>query len=268
MRLAVLLLLVASVVAPARARQAQSPPAFDVVSIKPAEFPNLAYFEGFAAGAGGTCGFSRFTPVGPRVSFGKTTACSLIRMAYDVMDYQVVAMPPRLSGKEQSAWYEVEARAAAGTTLTVEQTRLMLQTLLADRFKLKFHREPREVPIYALVVMKEGHKLGPVPAACTNTRGVSIGGPGTMLNCRPVTTMAQLATALSRQMDRPVVDRTGLTGTYPLSLAWSGREPLAGSDTSPSIFTAVQEQLGLRLEPTVDKVDAIVVDAIEPPTPN
>jgi uncharacterized protein (TIGR03435 family) len=267
MRLAVLLLVVASAVAPAGVRQAQSPPAFDVVSIKPAEFPSVAYFEGFSAGAGGTCGFSRFTPVGPRVSFGKTTACSLIRMAYDVMDYQIVAMPPRMSGKEQSAWYEVEARAAAGTTLTVEQTRLMLQTLLADRFKLKFHREPRERPVYALVVMKEGHKLGPVPAACQNTRGLSGGAPGTWLNCTPVT-MATLVFLLSRQTDRPVVDRTRLVGTYSFSLQWSATEPLAGDGTRPSIFTAVQEQLGLRLEAAVDKVDAIVVDAIEPPAPN
>src|SRR5688572_1896467 len=195
MRLAGLLLVVAITVAPAGARQAQSPPAFDVVSIKPAEFPNLAYFEGFAAGAGGTCGFSRFTPVGPRVSFGRTTACSLIRMAYDVMDYQIVSMPPRMSGQEQSSWYEVDARAVAGTTLTVEQTRLMLQTLLADRFKLKFHREPRERPVYVLVVPKDGHKLGPVPAACQNTRGLSGGAPGTLLNCNPVT-MATLAFVL------------------------------------------------------------------------
>jgi hypothetical protein len=85
-KLPALLVVVAAAVTPATARQAQSPPAFDVVSIKPAQFPNDSYFAGFAAG-GGLCGFSSFTPVGPRVSFGTTTVCSLIRMAYDIKDY-------------------------------------------------------------------------------------------------------------------------------------------------------------------------------------
>lgn len=267
MKPAALFLVVALAVASAQAPRAQAPPAFEVVSIKPAQFPNDSYFAGFAAGAG-TCGFFRFTPVGPRVSFGKTTLCSLIRMAYDVKDYQVVSIPPRMADKEQSAWYDVEARAAAGTTLTVEDTRLMLQTMLADRFKLKFHREPRQAPIYALVVTKDGHKLGATPVACQDMRATFMVGPGTLRSCKPGMSMAQLVLSLSRDLDRPVVDRTGLTGTYAFSLEWAGRDPLAGDDTRPSLFTAVQEQLGLRLEPATDAVDALIIDSVEPPSPN
>jgi uncharacterized protein (TIGR03435 family) len=267
MRLASLLVLVASAAALAEAPRAQAPPAFEVVSIKPAQFPNDSYFAGFAAGAG-TCGFSRFTPVGPRVSFGTTTVCSLIRMAYDVKDYQVLSMPPRMAGKEQSAWYDVEARAAAGTTLTVEDTRLMLRTLLTDRFKLKFHREPRQAPVYALLVMKDGHKLSTKDIACREPRATFIAGPGTLRSCKPAMSMAQLVFSLSRDLDRPVVDRTGLAGNYAFVLEWAARDPLAGADDRPSLFTAVQEQLGLRLEPATDAVDAIIIDSVEPPTPN
>ena len=266
-RLASLLVLVALAVTSVGAPRAQAPPAFEVVSIKPAQFPNDTYFAGYAAGAG-TCGFFRFTPVGPRVSFGKITVCSLIRMAYDVKDYQVLSIPPRMADKEQSAWYEVEARAAAGTTLTVEETRLMLQTLLADRFKLNFHREPRQAPVYALVVTKDGHKLSTKDIACPDARATFMAGPGTLRSCKPAMSMAQLAFSLSRDLDRPVVDRTGLTGNYALSLEWASRDPLAGDDTRPSLFTAVQEQLGLRLEPATDAVDALIIDSVEPPTPN
>ena len=83
---------------------------------------------------------------------------------------------------------------------------------------MKFHREPREAPVYALVAMMEGHKLRAPPFA--------------------------------------------------ISLEWAAREPLTGGDDKPSLFTAVQEQLGLRLEPATDAVDAFIIDSVEPPTPN
>jgi uncharacterized protein (TIGR03435 family) len=73
---------------------------------------------------------------------------------------------------------------------------------------------------------------------------------------------------LSRELDRPVVDRTQLAGTYAFTLEWAGSEPLAGADGRPSLFTAVQEQLGLRLETSTDAVDAIIVDSVDPPSPN
>ena len=267
MRSAAVCLAALSAVASVAVGQTQPRPAFEIVSIKPAQFPSTVYFEGFAAGAG-ACGFSQFTPVGPRVSFGTTTVCSLIRMAYDIKEYQVLSMPQRMAGKEPSSWYQVEARAAADVVLTVEQARLMLQTMLAELFKLKFHREPRRAPVYALVVAKEGHKLGTADKACAETRMTFMSGPGTLRSCNPGMVMSRLTFALSRELDRPVVDRTGLAGTYAFSLVWAAREPLAGTDDRPSLFTAVQEQLGLRLEPSTDAVDAFIIDSVEPPSPN
>jgi uncharacterized protein (TIGR03435 family) len=145
-------------------------------------------------------------------------------MAYDVQDYQVMSMPPRMAGKEQSSWYVVEARAAADVTLTVEQARLMLQTMLAERFKLKFHREPRQAPVYALVVAKGGHKLGTEDKACANVRVPFTLRPGVLRSCKPGLSLSQLVFALNRELDRPVVDRTGLEGTFAFSLEWAPGE--------------------------------------------
>ena len=141
--------------------------------------------------------------------------CSLIRMAFDVKDYQVLSIPPRMDGKEPSSWYAIEARGAAGVTLTIEQTRLMLQTMLAERFKLKFHREPRQAPVYALVVAKGGHKLGTEDKKwCTEEKRVTfMAGPGLLRSCKPGLSISQLIISLNRDLDRPVVDRTDLAGT-------------------------------------------------------
>jgi uncharacterized protein (TIGR03435 family) len=189
-------------------------------------------------------------------------------MAYDVKDYQVLSMPPRMAGSEQSSWYETEARAPADTTLTIDQARLMLQAMLADRFRLKFHREPRQTRVYALVVAKGGHKLGTEDKRCADKRVALFGGPGLLASCKTGLSMSQLVFDLSRELDRPVVDRTQLAGTYAFTLEWAGSEPLAGADGRPSLFTAVQEQLGLRLETSTDAVDAIIVDSVDPPSPN
>jgi uncharacterized protein (TIGR03435 family) len=86
--------------------------------------------------------------------------------------------------------------------------------------------------------------------------------------CKPTVTMAQLALTLTSRLDRPVVDRTGLADGYAFRLQWAGREPLAGTDDAPSLFTAVQDQLGLRLEARTDTVEALVIDRVEPPSPN
>jgi len=202
------------------------------------------------------------------VSFGTLTVCSLIRMAYEVKDYQVLSIPPRMDGREPSSWYAVEARGAAGVTLTIEQTRLMLQTMLAERFKLKFHREPRQAPVYALVVAKGGHKLGTAGKPCELSFMPYMLRFGSLRSCGTGITMAQLVFALRRELDRPVVDRTNLDGTFVLSLEWAASEPLNGGDGRPSLFTAVQEQLGLRLETSTDAVDAIIVVSVDPPSPN
>jgi uncharacterized protein (TIGR03435 family) len=245
--------------------------AFEVASIKQMPFRDEANFTGFAQGAG-NCAFYKFTPTGNRFFQSGLTLCMLIRMAYDVTDLQIVGLPEWSNQLKQSAWYEVEGRAAGDTALTVEQTRAMLRTLLADRFKLAVHRERRGVPVYALFVDRSGHKLSTADIDCPVTgRGARLPisfPPGTLLSCTPQLTMAQVVFTLNRFVDRPVVDRTGLDGRYALSLKFAGTDPLAGADGLPSLFTALREQLGLRLEPQSDSVDALVIDHVEPPTPN
>jgi len=265
-----LLLGVAVSAVPAQ-NDAASRASFEVASIKPMPFRDEANFTAFAQGAG-NCAFYKFTPTGNRFFQGSITLCMLIRMAYDVTDLQIVGLPEWSNQQKLSAWYEVEGRAAGNTSLTVEQTRPMLRTLLADRFKLAVHREPRGVPVYALLVERSGHKLSTTGIDCPvtgNSARLAISfPPGTLLSCTPQLTMAQVVFVLNRFVDRPVVDRTGLDGRYALNLKFSGTDPLAGADGLPSLFTALREQLGLRLEPQSDSVDALVIDHVEPPTPN
>lgn len=255
----------------AQQRDAVAPPVFEVASIRPASFPDESYFLGFAQGAG-DCGLYKFTPTGNRVYLGNVTLCMLIRMAYDVTSIQIAGLPEWSHQLKQSAWYQVEARAETGTVLTLDQARAMLRALLSDRFNLRFHREARDAPVYALVVDKPGHKLSTTDIACPvagATRMISFP-PGTLISCKPDMSMSQLVYVLDRELDRPVVDKTGLAGRYALVLKFTPADSpaVAAAGAAPSIFTAVKEQLGLRLEPSTEPVDALVIDQVEPPTPN
>jgi uncharacterized protein (TIGR03435 family) len=240
--------------------------AFEIVSIKPG-FPEGADVRGFSAGAG-YCGLSRFTPAGNLVRLGKVTPCMLIRMAYNVTEMQVQGLPEWADQLKASAWYEVEARAEAGAVLTIDQGRERLRSMLADRFKLQFHREPRLAPVYALTVDPSGHKLR-TDVTCPESKvpfQTRFGPSMTLTSCKGEMSIPQLIVALNREVDRPVVDRTNLAGRYSFTLDWAPDPAAAGG--APSIFTAVREQLGLRLEPANEPVDAIVIDRVEPPTPN
>jgi uncharacterized protein (TIGR03435 family) len=261
MRLATLLSTLL-IVAPAFAQ-------FEVASIKLATFPNDSYFAGYADAAG-NCSASIAEIRGNRVAFRRATLCGLIRFAYDVHAYQVVQMPAWMTKTEQSIFYDIETVVAGGTP-SRDQVRPMLQALLADRFQLQTHREPREVPVYALVVDRNGPRLREgTPSRCQAKQGTTIiGGFGLFVSCGPTTSMAQLAQTLSRETDRAVVDRTGLGGGFAFTLEWMPDNAPARPDFPlPSIFTAVREQLGLRLEPQRAPVEAIVVDRAERPSPN
>ena len=138
----------------------------------------------------------------------------------------------------------------------------MVQSLFADRFKLVAHREMKESPVYLLTIAKTGSKLHPGGAVRFNggVQGDASGKP----DWPDGMTMSQLAGILSNYTDRLVVDRTGLTGTYGITLDFS----LTDRDDRPSIFTAVQEQLGLKLEPTKAPVEVLVIDSVNKPSEN
>jgi uncharacterized protein (TIGR03435 family) len=140
----------------------------------------------------------------------------------------------------------------------------LLQSLLEDRFRLKVHREDRPSTVYSLVVAKNGPKLKP-----GDTANPSMGNSlqdGKMVLKADGLSMGSLARFLSRQAGRPVVDKTGLTGAYDVKLEWS---PDQNADSAAeSIFSAMQEQLGLRIEATKAPVNFVVVDSVERPSEN
>jgi len=157
-----------------------------------------------------------------------------------------------------------------------QQRQFMEQSLLADRFKLKVHFETRDMPVYALVVAKGGPKLTPSKDGEPESIFVTGGAEGSELKATAAK-LDNLARLLQMQPDtagRMLVNQTGLTGTYNFTLKWS-RDQSAGSDSglpatseSPSFFTALQEQVGLRMVPTKAPMEVVVIDHIEHPTEN
>jgi uncharacterized protein (TIGR03435 family) len=207
-----------------------------------------------------------------------TTISQMVQFAYNLQVKQVVNAP----GWLDSATYDIEAQAAAGEP-TAAEFRVMMQHLLAERFALKTHREPRTMPAYELVVAKGGAKLLTAKDQAPNAQaeippGVRIQrGPHQWMRVVGVGgTMAQLAAELQRvETDRPVVDRTGLAGEYDFSFTatsakpfFEGEGPDTGDAAPPLIFTAIQEQLGLRLEPVKTEVECLVVDEVQRPSAN
>ncbi len=152
--------------------------------------------------------------------------------------------------------------------LTLDQRRAMLRSLLEDRFGLQWHFATREMPTYDLVVAKGGPKLKQSVGNSDHT--------GTHMNNTDLTVtnepLSGLADLLSDQLERPVVDHTGLTAKFDFHLRWTREEDAshgeAGKDTddAPPLFNALQDQLGLKLQPGKDPVQTLVVDRLAPPT--
>lgn len=172
--------------------------------------------------------------------------------------------------------YDISARASGDAT--EEELYAMTRALLIDRFHLVVRQETRDLPVYALVRARSDGRLGPnlrpsTPdcAAAGNPCGMSStgftnGGGIVMTKGR---TLSDLASALGGMLDRNVVDNTGLSGTYEIDLKWGPDDVRVGADAagndSPPIFTAIQEQLGLKLQPTRGPVAVLVIDSIQRP---
>jgi uncharacterized protein (TIGR03435 family) len=159
--------------------------------------------------------------------------------------------------------------------LTNEQNQEMLQPILTERFGLKFHREKKVLPIYELVVAKDGPKFAPSKFKQGSDEKAPNGmGAGSMMvnntNLQSVAVpISSLVGMLSGQLQRVVVDKTGLTDDYDLALKWSpSGGAAAGDDAPPEIFTALQEQLGLKLVASKAEIETFVVDQITQPTEN
>ncbi len=230
----------------------QSAQKFEVASIRPHKGP--------------------YTEVGVRISGPKVTIeayglLGLIMDAYQLTeDIQISGGPPWMSA--DSVRFDIAAIAPGDGATSQENLRLMLQALLADRFQLKVHRVTQEIPVYALVVAKNGPKLKE-SAPAEESSVTASGGRTAQITMANVST-ERLAIQLSGGLDRPVVDKTGLKGHYDVKLNWIPEfagPPPPGSD-GVNIFTAVQEQLGLKLEPQKAPIEILVIDHVERPSEN
>jgi uncharacterized protein (TIGR03435 family) len=207
---------------------------------------------------------------------GNLSVRDLIQYAYNLPKSQILGGPPWLD----SAMYDIDAKSAPEQDLRLkamssndaaQQKRLMVQALLADRFALATHNETRQLPIYNLVLAKGGPKFQP-----STYEGTSINtGRSRMHIAGSDDTIGLLARELAQSQGRVVVNKTSLSGRFDLTLRWTPDDappPVLNGAPDPSappgLFTAIQEQLGLKLEPAKGPVGVLVIDKINQPTPN
>jgi uncharacterized protein (TIGR03435 family) len=206
--------------------------------------------------------FSDLSTSGTKVTVSALTLGEVIANAYHLRDDQIIGGPRWIA----TDLYDITAKAEGTTPLTAEQSRQLLQAVLADRFSLQCHPEAREVPVYALVVGKDGSKLKDADISGNNP-GLRMTTNGTGKHIIAWhSTMQQLALLLSNTAGRPVVDKTGLSEKYAFHLDWNPTD--APESDIPSIFTAVQQQLGLRLEPQKAPFEVLVIDSVDRPSAN
>lgn len=269
--------LVLSVVSPGQVRENGGRLAFDVASVR----ENTT---------GGEQGF--LLPQGSQLNAQNYRLRSLIQFAYRVQPFELVGGPDWID----SARFDIIAKAPfdpkpAPVGAPPGEMEQMVQTLLAERFKLQAHRETREIPIYALVRARRDGQLGSrlrrEADICTAFRNATARGETppeipTRADGRPAcgmmggggrffaggVTLAMLASALSGQAARVVVDRTGLSGFFEADIEFSADALTNAASERPSLFTALEEQLGLRLEPARGPVEVLVIDRVERPTGN
>jgi uncharacterized protein (TIGR03435 family) len=266
-----------SAISTGQAGQKRERPAFDVASVRENR-------------SGGDQGM--LLPQGSQLNAQNYRLRLLIQFAYRVQPFELVGGPDWID----SARFDVTAKAPfepkrAPVGDPPGEMEQMVQTLLAERFKLQVHRETREMPIYALVLARRDGQMGPrlrreadVCAASRNAtaRGEKPPEIPTRADGRPAcgmmggggrffaggVTIARLASALSPQAARVVVDRTGLSGYFEADIEFSPDALTNAASERPSFFTALEEQLGLRLEPARAPVDVLVIDRVERPTEN
>jgi uncharacterized protein (TIGR03435 family) len=203
------------------------------------------------------------------------TVSGMMTFAFDVHPNQIVGGPPWIDDTK----FDISAEPEGSGMPNATQWKAALAKLLADRFKLTFHRDKKELSVYALTTLKTGSKLTKNETDPNGLPGLFFRGPGVF----PVrnATMAEFAgTMQAVVLDRPVVDQTGLAGRYDFTLTWTPDEtqfggrggqvppPADPATAPPGLFTAIQEQLGLKLESTKLPVGVMVIDRLDRPTEN
>jgi len=232
--------------------QAQSRVEFDVASVKTVDNSKL--------------GDSFYMNIGSvrreEVTFGNATLNDCIRFAYGMASDAQILGPEWITSKQ--FLYDIDAKGTPGASR--EQLQAMMRSLLAERFKLVTHRQQREMSYYALMPAKRGLKIQPAQDIPDDFQGETHGG-----HINSILPMPMLAYLLSRfETERPILDKTGLSGMYGIKLDWALQQVQHADDVpGPSLFTAVEEQLGLKLEARKGPVEILVVDSAEKvPTEN
>lgn len=222
---------------------------------------------------------------GGRLDISRATLRTLTAFAYGLQTFQVLGGPPWV----RSEYFSVTAKATAAS-LNEDRMLLMIRSLLAERFSLRLHAETKEAPVYFLVGGKSGKRMPTglqvtTEGSCVRVETTSLPNPGA---CGSVglgsnhmeaheISMARLAEVLTRVLDRQVVDRTGRPERVNITLRWAPDEHEAATASggairlppdTPSIFTAVREQLGLKLEPRKAPAKFLVIDHAEEPSEN
>ena len=251
-----------------------SPPEFEVATIKPNKSGDNRMSFLFSSDG---------------LSLSGIPVQMMLRETFNVQDDRILGAP----GWVKSDRFDVEAKVSSTDApkldgLSIEQRRLMLRPLLEERFNLKYHHETRELPVYVLVVAKGGSMLKDSPPQGAEQRsGIRMDGPGSFEGMNAKLNVLSHVLSEQPEIGHTIVDKTGLTGRYDFALHWTpanrgpmGSDPGSGPDgnsaggappadaNGPSLFTALQEQLGLKLEAQKGPVDVIVIDHIDMPSQN
>jgi bla regulator protein blaR1 len=241
-----------------RPMASDAPLVFEVASIKPSR-PEMQ-------GKGITFRGRQFITI-------NTSLSDLVSFAYGIHARQIIGAP----GWTETDKYDITATLGADGLPNETQLKTMLRALLTERFTLAFHRDQRELPVYAIVQGPSGSKLTKSEADPNSLPGIGFGRPGAMMARNA--NMSDLAGVMqSMVLDRPVIDRTGLAGRFDFTLTWtpdqfqcpglSGQLPAPVDNGAPGLFGAMQEQLGLKLDSTRAAADVLVIDRVERPTAN
>ena len=226
-------------------------PDFEVVTVKPSD-PNDK--------------FDVMATHGRHIVIRNKAVEAMLRLAYGVQRSQILGAPE---------WTRIERFDIDGVPDTegqpnMKQFQILVQKVLAERFGLKTHLEQREMPVFALAVAKDGPKMAPSkgdPNGLPDNEGM--GGNGRQIRKYTNVSMSDLALMLQFNLDRPVVDQTALKGRFDFKMQWTVDEAqTTDPDAPPGLFTAIQEQIGLKLESTKAAVDVLVIDHIDKPSPN
>jgi uncharacterized protein (TIGR03435 family) len=252
--------LAAAAATPAEATiaSANGSPAFEVATVKPSD--------------PAACCARTFSQNGRRFRTTNTNLKWLLQWAYSLQPKQIVGGPPWMDQDR----FEIAGEIDGTDAPTNLQWRVAVQKLLTERFQIQLHHETREMSAYALVIAKGGPKLTKDDGD-TKPESTGFGGAigQTMYGYGSNVTIAQFFGELQRlASDKPIVDQTGLTGTYTIRLSFTREDPQSmgmtalADDAAPNLFDALPQQLGLKLEGTKAPVDVLVIDQAELPSDN